>query len=68
MCQFHRAMKTPLVLKERDLEAQFEALLRGLVGRVPFLKLVSLKKDAKVSPQSNDRADRLAQVTAGDRK
>lgn len=61
-------MKTPEILKERDFEPQFEALLRGLLARVPFLKLVSLKKDAKVSPQSHDRADRLAQVTAGDRK
>ena len=43
-------------------------MLRELLGRVPFLKLVSLKKDAKVSPQSHDRADRLAQVAAGDRK
>ncbi len=61
-------MKTSETLKERDFEPQFEALLRGLLGRVPFLKLVSLKKDAKVSPRSNDRADRLAQVAAGDRK
>jgi hypothetical protein len=61
-------MKTPETLNERAFEPQFEALLRGLLGRVPFLKLVSLKKDAKVSSRSNDRADRLAQVTAGDRK
>lgn len=61
-------MKTPEKLKELDFEPQFEVLLRGLLGRVPFLKLLSLKKDAKVSPQSHDRADRLAQVTAGDRK
>jgi len=61
-------MKTIEKLKERSFERQFEALLRGLLGRVPFLKLVSLKKDARVSPQSHDRADRLAQVLAGDRK
>jgi hypothetical protein len=61
-------MKTDEMLKERGSELQFEALLRGLLGRVPFLKLVSLKKDAKVSPQSHERVDRLAQVTAGDRK
>lgn len=61
-------MKTSKTLKERDFDQQFEALLRGLLGRVPFLKLVSLKKDAKVSPQSHDRVDRLAQVTAGDRQ
>lgn len=61
-------MKTAETLKELDLEPQFEALLRELLGRVPFLKLVSLKQDAKISPQSADRADRLAQVTSGDRK
>ena len=61
-------MKTVGTLKERDFEAQFEALLRGLLGRVPSLKLASLKKDARVSPHSPDRADRVAQVTAGDRK
>ena len=55
-------------LKERDLEPKFEALLRELIERVPFLKLASLKKDARVSPDSADRADRLAQVTAGNRK
>ena len=55
-------------LKEREFEPQFEALLRGFLGRVPFLKLVSLTKDAKVTTQSHDRVDRLAQVTAGDRK
>jgi len=60
-------MKTVETLKERDLEPQFEALLRGLLGRVPSLKLASLKKDARVSPASTDRADRLAQVTTGDR-
>lgn len=68
ICQFHHAMKTAISLKDRGFEPQFEALLRGLLGRVPFVKLVSLKKDAKVSPQSHERADRLAQVTAGDRK
>jgi Transcriptional regulator, AbiEi antitoxin, Type IV TA system len=61
-------MKTSGTLKERDFEARFEVLLRELLGRAPFLKLVSLKKDAKISPRSPDRADRLAQVAAGDRK
>ncbi len=42
-------------------------LLRGLLGRVPSLKLASLKKDTPVSPHSPARADRVAQVTAGDR-
>src|SRR2546422_11664861 len=61
-------MKTVETLKERDLEPQFEALLRGLLGRVPFLKLASLRKDARVSRDSPNRADRVAQVTAGDRR
>lgn len=42
--------------------------MRELLGRIPFLKLASLKQNARISPHSPDRADRLAQVTAGDRK
>jgi hypothetical protein len=61
-------VKSVKTLKAREFEPQFEALLRELLGRVPFLKLVSLKKDARVSPNSSDRADRLAQLRAGDRK
>ncbi len=61
-------MKMAKKLKERDFGAQIDAVLRGLLGRVPFLKLVSLKKDVKVSPLSQDRADRLVQVKAGDRE
>jgi len=61
-------MKTVETLKELDFNAKFEVLLRGLLGRVPFLKLTSLKKKARVSPKSDDYADRLAQVAAGDRK
>src|SRR5271156_3131719 len=61
-------MKTAETLKERDIEPQFEALFRELVGRAPFLKLVSLRKEAPLSPKSPDRADLLAQVTAGGRR
>ena len=61
-------MKKVAILKERDFTPQFEALLRGLLGRVPFMKLASLRKDAKVSPGSTNRADRVAQVTAGGRR
>jgi hypothetical protein len=68
MWHFHRTMKAVETLKEHDVELQFEALLRGLLGRVPFLKLASLRKHARVSPGSTDRADRLAQVTVGNRK
>lgn len=68
ICHFHRAVKRREILKQREFESQFQALLRGLLVRVPFLKLLSLKKDSKISPQSPDRADRVAHVTAGDRK
>jgi len=65
-------VKTIKRLKERELDAQFEALLRGLLERVPFLKLASLKKNvALASRHAADRAylaDRVAQVKAGDRK
>lgn len=60
-------MKVKKALNERDLEPQFEACLRGLVARVPFLKLTSLRKDVPVAPGVRDRADRLARVTAGGR-
>jgi len=61
-------MKTSEILKSHEFEAQFEDLLRGLLRRIPFLKLASLRTGARVSPDSSDRADRVAQVTAGDRK
>lgn len=61
-------MKTIKTLKEVDLDNQFEALLRGLFGRIPFLKLTSLRKEVRISPKSADYADRLAQVAAGGRK
>lgn len=38
------------------------------MGRVPFLKLVSLRSDARFSTKTPDRADLLVQVTAADRK
>jgi hypothetical protein len=61
-------MKTAKKLKENDFARQFEQLLRELLGRVPSLKLVSLKQEAKISPDSSGRADHLAQVRAGSRK
>lgn len=42
--------------------------MRGFVGRVPFLKLAALEKNARVSPGLAERADWLAQVTAGRRE
>jgi len=61
-------MKTVENVKYGDLKLQFDALLRGLLGRVPFLKIASLRKDARASSDSADRADLVAHVTAGDRK
>ncbi|HWX20492.1 MAG TPA: hypothetical protein VN578_11390 [Candidatus Binatia bacterium] len=55
-------------MKEHDFKPQFETMLRELLERVPFLKLASLRKEVRVSPDSSLRADRLAQVTAGERK
>jgi hypothetical protein len=61
-------MKTVGFQKETTLEPEFETLLRGLVGRVPFLKLLSINKKARLSPTSTDKADLVAEVAAGDRK
>ena len=58
-------MKTVEALTESELQPQFKALLRGLLGRVPFLKLTSLKMDARISPASHGRPDMLAEVTTG---
>ena len=55
-------------MKTAAAEARFEALLRDLCGRVPFLKLSSLKKDVKVPKKPGSRIHRLARITAGDRK
>ena len=61
-------MKTDATLKARDLEPQFDALLRGLLGRVPFLKLASIRKGLRDTSDSPGLTDRVAQVRAGDRK
>ena len=49
-------------LNERELEPQFQATLRGLVARVPFLKLASLKQDVKLGKDLIGRPDWLAEV------
>ncbi len=61
-------MKAAEKLKEHDYATQFGQLLRELLGRVPTLKLVSLKRQAKIALGSTWRADQLAQVRAGSRK
>ena len=52
-------------VNERDLEPQFQATLRGLVARVPFLKLASLKRDAKLGKERIGRPDWLAELRSG---
>jgi len=56
------------VLKRRDLVPHFEALLPQLLSRVPFLKLISIKREAPVFPRSSDRVDQIAEVLAGEIK
>ncbi len=53
-------------LDERDLEPRFLATLRGLVARVPFLRLTSLKPDVKLGKDRIGRPDWLAGLRAGD--
>lgn len=53
-------------LKERELEPRFQATLRGLVARVPFLKLAALKQDVKLGKDRIGRPDWLAELRAGD--
>jgi hypothetical protein len=60
-------MKTTEMLKDEQIASQFEVLLRELLGRVPSLQLVYLKRDARLSAEESYRADLLAQVTAGNR-
>jgi hypothetical protein len=62
-------------LNERDLEPRFQGLLRGIIARVPFLKLESLKSDPVIRPQvaaklvnaAVARPDWLLSVKAGAR-
>src|SRR5438094_234595 len=61
-------MKDANKLKECDLEPQFEELIRGLLQRVPSLKVESMKRDARLAPSSPDRPDWLIQARAGERR
>src|ERR1019366_2899103 len=67
MNHFHRVVKNARTLKERELRPQFEALLRNLLERVPFLKLKSLKAEGLLSGNHSgetERPDWLADVRA----
>lgn len=59
-------LKPAKKLKERELEPQFRDTLRGLVARVPFLKLQSLKQDVKLGKDRIGRPDWLAELQSGD--
>jgi hypothetical protein len=61
-------MKTAERLKSSDFAEQCKELLRELLGRVPSLKLVSLKQDVSTATDSSRHADRLVQVQVGGRK
>lgn len=61
-------LKSGKKLKTGYFEPQFEALLHGLLGRVPSLKVASIKQEVRVSPATADQADRVVQVKAGDRE
>jgi hypothetical protein len=67
-------LKPAIKLKVHDLETQFQETLRGLVTRVPFLKLQSLKSDVQLRQGRKDqthlplsRSDWLLNVNAGNR-
>ena len=59
-------------LNEREFFPQFDALLRQLIGRVPFLKLISIAQESPNSSDSSGRAsgqaDQLVQILVGNRK
>lgn len=61
-------VKPAVSLKLDELAAQFEALCRDLFQRAPFLRLASLKTDARFSPRGAYHADFVAEVKTGDRK
>jgi hypothetical protein len=58
-------MKLAKTLKERDLEAQIEALLRGLLGRVPCLNVKSFRHE--VAETFGTQLDWTVEVQVGDR-
>ena len=68
MCHFHQLMKTGKILKERDLNVQFEELLRGLFSRVPFLKLEKIRRETRIPGSPNASADFLFEVRTGKRR
>ena len=62
-------MKVYKPLKEHELKHEFEALLRSLLARVPFLELKSLKAEALLSNSRDGdtpRPDWKADVRAKD--
>ena len=61
-------LKTALLPKDTDLESQFQDAIRGLVERLPFLKLKSLAADALISnTRDRGRSDFLIKAQIGTR-
>lgn len=59
-------LKPATILKKSELQSQIQAALRGLVERVPFLNLTSLKHDVKLGDGEIGRADWLAELKTGE--
>lgn len=59
-------LKPAGILKESDLEPRIDATLRGLVTRVPFLNLTSLKQGVKLGNGGIGSVDWLAELQVGD--
>lgn len=55
-------------VKVDSADEQFGAILTELFSRVPFLKLILLKKEGQVAPRFPQRADWIANVMAGERQ
>ncbi len=53
-------------VNQRDLEPQFQAALRALIARAPFLTLRSLKRDVQLGTGRVGRLDWLAELRAGE--
>jgi hypothetical protein len=60
-------MKSSALLNEEETSPQHEGGLRGWMERIPFLKLISIQRDAMVSPHTSESVDQVVQVQAGER-
>lgn len=63
--QFQQKMKLGAKLKRGEFDQQVEGLLRGLLGRIPFLKLKSFRRTAEIF---GSQPNWLVDMEAGDRR